>query len=401
MLLNVFFLFNLILHTVDAANCTTYRTRYEIHDLTNSELNTFLGAIQKLYTSGNWTTFVKKHYDLRSQVHGFAQFLPFHSVFIYDLETALMQYNPNITLPFWNSSMVSQNPISDPIFNTSLFGDTVAKRNCSNGRCCVTSGNFKNWTFDNSTVCLSRDYSSYSGGFFSWLFFKNALNTTDFNKMATKIEQLHSNVHTWVGGIMKTHLSPLDPLFFLHHSFVDKIWYDWRQNNTMMYNGTNFDNTPANVNDTIYGYPQHNVSHILDNHLCVRYVNKRNLTCATTSGCVDSPSIIIPKNIINGTLRNATIDRNWLLHNGFNQSQISQLFNDLHIQTANINTKLKNISVPINGSVDVPGVGTLDPSFNLPSYNTNVTKDNTITNNKSSSARVTLHFTTLLFMIFI
>jgi hypothetical protein len=116
---------------------------------------------------------------------------------------------------------------------------------------------------------------------------------------------------------------------------------------------------------------------------------------------VSSPSIIIPKNIINGTLRNATIDRNWLLHNGFNQSQISQLFNDLHNQAVNINTKLKNITVPINGSVDVPGVGTLDPSFNLPSYNTNVTKDNT-TNNKSSSARVTLHFTmTLLFIIFI
>jgi hypothetical protein len=23
--------------------------------------------------------------------------------------------------------------------------------------------------------------------------------------------------------------SPIDPLYFLHHTFIDKMWYDWQQ----------------------------------------------------------------------------------------------------------------------------------------------------------------------------
>lgn len=40
--------------------------------------------------------------------------------------------------------------------------------------------------------------------------------------------QLHNRVHAWVGGLMIGESSPNDPVFFLHHSFVDKIWADWQ-----------------------------------------------------------------------------------------------------------------------------------------------------------------------------
>ena len=51
--------------------------------------------------------------------------------------------------------------------------------------------------------------------------------------------QLHNRVHLWVGGSweingknvvgsMVTEASPNDPVFFLHHCFVDKIWADWQ-----------------------------------------------------------------------------------------------------------------------------------------------------------------------------
>jgi tyrosinase len=35
-------------------------------------------------------------------------------------------------------------------------------------------------------------------------------------------------VHTSVGGDMDTEHSSNDPLFFLHHAFLDKLWYDWQ-----------------------------------------------------------------------------------------------------------------------------------------------------------------------------
>lgn len=40
---------------------------------------------------------------------------------------------------------------------------------------------------------------------------------------------LHNRVHEWVGGSMGPGTSPNDPIFFLHHAFVDKIWADWEQ----------------------------------------------------------------------------------------------------------------------------------------------------------------------------
>jgi tyrosinase len=49
---------------------------------------------------------------------------------------------------------------------------------------------------------------------------------------------LHSAVHRYVAGLfkvgdemwygtLKTHASPNDPVFWLHHAFLDKIWADW------------------------------------------------------------------------------------------------------------------------------------------------------------------------------
>lgn len=42
---------------------------------------------------------------------------------------------------------------------------------------------------------------------------------------------LHNRVHVWIGGDMLPGTSPNDPLFFLNHCNVDRIWAQWQQNN--------------------------------------------------------------------------------------------------------------------------------------------------------------------------
>ncbi|WP_369185768.1 tyrosinase family protein [Streptomyces sp. Y1] len=38
---------------------------------------------------------------------------------------------------------------------------------------------------------------------------------------------LHNQVHVWIGGDMSPGTSPNDPVFFLHHCNVDRIWEGW------------------------------------------------------------------------------------------------------------------------------------------------------------------------------
>lgn len=47
-------------------------------------------------------------------------------------------------------------------------------------------------------------------------------------RVQTPGSQLHNRVHLWVGGNMVPMTSPDDPVFFLHHCFVDKVWADWQ-----------------------------------------------------------------------------------------------------------------------------------------------------------------------------
>jgi tyrosinase len=40
--------------------------------------------------------------------------------------------------------------------------------------------------------------------------------------------EMHNKVHLWVGGAMAPISSPNDPIFFLHHCNVDRLWAEWQ-----------------------------------------------------------------------------------------------------------------------------------------------------------------------------
>jgi tyrosinase len=41
----------------------------------------------------------------------------------------------------------------------------------------------------------------------------------------------HNLVHRWVNGTMVTMASPNDPVFWLHHANIDRLWAEWQRNN--------------------------------------------------------------------------------------------------------------------------------------------------------------------------
>lgn len=65
-------------------------------------------------------------------------------------------------------------------------------------------------------------------------------NYVDFSN---QLQDIHDNIHGWVGGDMGViAVSAFDPIFWSHHCMIDRIWYLWQ-----LQNGVN--NIPANYLD--------------------------------------------------------------------------------------------------------------------------------------------------------
>ncbi|XP_061182391.1 uncharacterized protein LOC133190720 [Saccostrea echinata] len=100
----------------------------------------------------------------------------------------------------------------------------------------IRDGPFSDWRHDNAGV-LMRNVGS-NGGLFSREFIELFLRQNRIediglnrNELDTNLEFHHGSVHNWVGGTLSDFdYSPADPLFFMHHCFVDALWERFRSN---------------------------------------------------------------------------------------------------------------------------------------------------------------------------
>jgi len=89
--------------------------------------------------------------------------------------------------------------------------------------------------------------------------------------------QLHNRVHIYVGGTMKFAWSPNDPVFLLHHAYVDRLWVLWESHqrqinkaltpNEILYLPRSGGPIGHNLHDTMYPFqPAIQVIDVLDHH---------------------------------------------------------------------------------------------------------------------------------------
>ncbi|MGH3818245.1 MAG: tyrosinase family protein [Pseudonocardiaceae bacterium] len=56
-----------------------------------------------------------------------------------------------------------------------------------------------------------------------------AMRANTFADFTTLLEGIHNGVHVWVGGAMSAvPIAAYDPVFWAHHSMVDRLWYLWQ-----------------------------------------------------------------------------------------------------------------------------------------------------------------------------
>lgn len=164
-----------------------------------------------------------------------------------------------------------ERPHETAMFTSQLVGNGMGQ---------VINGPFAGWRVDlnNDTMSLKRNISQIKSSLMvksrmkRFLEGNEAIRHSDVvmgfrSHRLDTIEGHHGNVHNWVGGAMADAvIAAFDPVFILHHTFIDYIWEKFRQK--IRQQGVN----PS----TDYPWPMHNVLHRPDNTMYM-YDNYTNL----------------------------------------------------------------------------------------------------------------------------
>ncbi|MEU8650231.1 tyrosinase family protein [Streptomyces sp. NPDC048737] len=234
--------------------------RRDVSTLTADERRRFVRALLKLKRRGEYDEFVRMHIDhyvsdgeggLRT-AHMAPSFLPWHRRFLLDLENALRRVDPSVTVPYWDWTR-DRTATSVP-WTADLLGGNGRRSDRQ-----VTTGPFAyatgNWTIRENVTdveFLTRDIgrardpialptradveralkdpvydvspwdSTVTRGF------RNKLEGWGTGRGSTAWLN-HNRVHRWVGGAMVGGASVNDPVFWLHHAFVDLLWTRWQR----------------------------------------------------------------------------------------------------------------------------------------------------------------------------
>ena len=226
-------------------NCV--RIRKEFTSLTDAERTRHINTILKVSRErsiyrAEYEQLINDHYHLfDTGIHQRNHFLPWHRYYILQYENLMRKADCTFTATYWDWSLDSREPFSngsDNVWNneTGFGGDGVDSE-----QDCVLDGPFKRGAWNrvrpdnppSGPDCLTRSFNEDPNdrppGEAEVMEVLNISvdRFTDFEHALR--DELHDNVHCQISGTMCTHESASAPEFFLHHSFIDKIWDDWQK----------------------------------------------------------------------------------------------------------------------------------------------------------------------------
>ncbi len=209
----------------------TVRIRKNANTLTPGERDRFVSAFAKLNNqgAGRFQDFRDMHVGISlSQSHRAAGFLPWHRAYLLDLERELQAIDPSVTMPYWRFDRPAPN-----IFTREFFG--VADQNGT-----VQFGNtnpLQFWATDGAPgINRSPHFPTTQAP--PGLFNENQTlalgGANSLYKLFRGMEgNPHGLAHVSFGGVINDPATaPKDPLFFLLHCNVDRLWAKWQRQNS-------------------------------------------------------------------------------------------------------------------------------------------------------------------------
>lgn len=281
------------------ATCGNVRVRTEWHALDDAGRQAFVDGVKCLMSRGpsgqfpqsksRYEDLVALHQTLTPNVHSAPnrpnhKFLVWHRYYLWTFESMLQQEcGYNRPVPWFDETKYAGRFAQSSIFSSRWFGGIAL-----NGQC-VTDGQFANLALNvgpgqgNQLHCLARAGDGSKTANCNQAYVDQCNAWGDFASMAECAEGgPHAWGHNGIGAVMQdTWASPADPVFFLHHAFIDRNYRIWQNANsgvrTTTINGNDINGRPLtlDMNVDVYGIrPAVQIRDILDTTattLCYKY----------------------------------------------------------------------------------------------------------------------------------
>jgi tyrosinase len=220
------------------ADPTSWRYQAAIHEYTRSD-DPLKSSKDKLPSKSEQTKFWTQCQ------HGSWYFLPWHRMYLYFFEQIVLAHVKNLggpdtwALPYWNYSASAMAALLPPLFrDATLSNGTPNPLYVADREPKANAGiAFASAIDTDITYCLMR--TQFPGG--------NTGGSAGFGGPITKFEHggathgstessPHDSMHMAIGGtggwMGAFTTAPLDPIFWIHHCNIDRLWEVWTQRDT-------------------------------------------------------------------------------------------------------------------------------------------------------------------------
>jgi tyrosinase len=200
--------------------------------LTDTEKERYLCAFQMINSDGSLGKLVDTHAQVYGQ-HTNIRLLPWHRIFLYLFEELLHNYHPDVCIPYWDWT----NP-GEQHFPDWLVGVTPTVITPTRTIACTRS--------PGTDAQLTMTVSGVPA----------AMAQTTYDSFSAPINWAHGGVHGWVGGTMSDPAtSPVDPVFYMHHANLDRLWWVWYNSPAGNHQNPNLTGVAAKMAPWMYNEP--------------------------------------------------------------------------------------------------------------------------------------------------
>jgi tyrosinase len=205
-------------HNLSDAQVTALRNAYgQMMTITDNRGYAFLAG---LHGAPSW--YCWHHQQNARSAQGQELFLPWHRAYLYNFEMAARSQVAEVTVPWWDWTLGP--PRQTPI--PKIFADATVNGN---------RNPLVSFRITNVPRIQPHDTLRHPGPMTDLPTSDNVsdvLSRTDWSDFSASLEDLHDRVHGWVSGDMGiVATAAYDPIFWSHHTMIDRIWWLWQVRN--------------------------------------------------------------------------------------------------------------------------------------------------------------------------